>query len=73
MEGTGLIRRHEAAIGIATWIIEEKSRIFEINGALEAEYQVEGLAVRFEGRVNPNRTAVLEHGQVIDLTLVGPR
>jgi hypothetical protein len=73
VEGSGLIRRHDAAIGMPIWIIQLEYRHFEIKGGLEAAYQVEGMAVRFEGRVDPNGTAVLEQGQVLEIIALAPR
>jgi hypothetical protein len=73
VEGSGLIRRHDAAIGMPVWIIQLEHRHFEIKGGLEAVYQVEGMAVRFEGRVDPNGTAVLEQGQVLEIIALAPR
>jgi hypothetical protein len=73
VEGVGQIRRHEAAIGMPIWIIQVGTRSFEIRDGLDAVYQVEGMAVLFEGRVDRTRAAVLAHGQVLELITVVPR
>ncbi len=72
VEGSGQIRSHEAAIGMPIWIIQVGTRYFEIRDGLDAVYQVDGMAVRFEGRVDPTRAAVFARGQVLELITVGP-
>ncbi len=73
VEGSGEIRRHDVAIGMAIWVIQLGSRHFEITGGLEPMYQVDGMAVQFEGRVVSHRTPLLERGQVLELTTLTPR
>jgi hypothetical protein len=70
----GIVRLVQVAVGIDRWTIQAGARLFELReGALDSAYQMDGLPVTFEGRVQSDITSALTGARVIELVTIAPR
>jgi hypothetical protein len=70
----GVVREVQVAVGVQRWVIQSDARLYELEeGGLAVPYQVDGLPVRFEARLQFRRTGLLPDADVIEILTIAPR